>query len=541
MPSDLAGPLFFDMATSAAAAGKVLLAVARGKPVPDGWVIDADGRPTTDPRKLRQGGALLPLGGAEGYKGYGLAAIVEIFSGLLTGLGFGIEPTGRHNDGCFIAVFKVSAFRDLATFRREVTEFAHYLKETPPAEGFERVYYPGEVEWEREQERRANGIPIEDATWEVITKLANETRLRGGSGPVIGRNLRRLEDARFLTGEGRYIDDITLHGMLHAVVVRSPHAHADIETIDTNAARGMAGVRGVFTAADLAPDRLGSIPCTATVATLEPMIVPARPALAADRVRHVGEPVAFVVADSLAAAREAAEQVVVAYGSLPAVTDGMAAIQPGAPLLWPEMAGNVSYRFQKGDRAAVDAAFAQAGHVTSIELVNNRVIIAAMETRGAIGVVEDGVLHLMLSGAGVHGIRDALADIFHVPRPSVRVSAPDVGGGFGIKNAVYPEHILLLWAARRLNAPVKWIADRAEDFASTAQGRDNHTRGRLALDKDGRLPCDAGGERGQSGGLRYRLWAGHIDECALHRDGGSVRRAGRLHGRARGGDQHTAD
>jgi LDH2 family malate/lactate/ureidoglycolate dehydrogenase len=174
VPSDLDGPLFLDMATSGAAAGKVLLAVARGKPIPEGWIIDAEGRPTTDPRKLRQGGALLPLGGDEGYKGYGLAAMVEIFSGLLTGLGFGIDPQGRHNDGCFIAVFNVAAFRDLATFKREVAEFAAYLKDTPPAEGFDRVYYPGEIEYEREQERRRTGIPIEDATWEVLRKLAAE-------------------------------------------------------------------------------------------------------------------------------------------------------------------------------------------------------------------------------------------------------------------------------------------------------------------------------------------------------------------------------
>src|SRR5271170_6987462 len=174
IPSNLEGPLFFDMATSAAAAGKINVATARGEQVPAGWLIDADGKPSTDPRVLRQGGALLPVGGTEGYKGYGLATIVEIFSGLLTGLGFGIEPTGRHNDGCFIAVFKVSAFRDLGTFRKEVTEFAQYLKATPPAAGFDRVYYPGEVEWEREQERRASGIPIEDATWEVLRKLAVE-------------------------------------------------------------------------------------------------------------------------------------------------------------------------------------------------------------------------------------------------------------------------------------------------------------------------------------------------------------------------------
>ena len=304
---------------------------------------------------------------------------------------------------------------------------------------------------------------------------------------MIGRSLRRLEDERFLTGAGRYIDDIILPGMLHAVVVRSTHAHADIASIDTSAASSMPGVRGIFTAADLAPDHLGSIPCTATVATMEPMILPPRPALAADRVRHIGEPVAFVVADSAAAARDAAEQVMVDYESLPAVIDPVAAMKPGATALWQEMPNNISYRFQKGDRAVTEAAFAQAAHVTSIELINNRLTIASMETRGAIATIEQGVMHLMLSGAGVHGIRDALADIFHVPPSSIRVSAPDVGGGFGIKNAVYPELILLLWAARRIGAPIKWVSDRAEDFASTSQGRDNHTRGRLALDSNGRF------------------------------------------------------
>ena len=174
VPSDLEGPLFFDMATSAAAAGKITVALARGKEVPAGWLIDAEGRPTNDPAQLRKGGALLPLGGSEGYKGYGLAAMVEIFSGLLTGLGFGIDPSGRHNDGCFIAVFNVAAFRDLPTFRREVRDFAEYLKATPPGQGFDRVYYPGEIEFERERERRATGIPIEDATWAALGKLAGE-------------------------------------------------------------------------------------------------------------------------------------------------------------------------------------------------------------------------------------------------------------------------------------------------------------------------------------------------------------------------------
>ena len=186
IPSNLDGPLFFDMATSAAAAGKINVATARGEQVPAGWLIDKDGKPSTDPRVLRQGGALLPLGGAEGYKGYGLAAIVEIFSGLLTGLGFGVEPTGRHNDGCFIAVFNVAAFRNLEVFKREVTEFAQYLKATPPAEGFTEVLYPGEIEYRREQERRKNGISVEDATWKKLQDLARVTASPTSWGCEIG-------------------------------------------------------------------------------------------------------------------------------------------------------------------------------------------------------------------------------------------------------------------------------------------------------------------------------------------------------------------
>ncbi|HEX4369690.1 MAG TPA: Ldh family oxidoreductase [Rhodopila sp.] len=172
IPSNLDGPFVFDMATSAAAAGKINVATARGEQVPTGWLIDAEGRPSTDPKVLKAGGALLPLGGAEGYKGTGLAAIVEIMSGLLTGLGFGVEPSGRHNDGCFIAVFNVAAFRDLAVFKQEVTEFAQYLKATPLAQGFTEVFYPGEVEYKKEQDRRKNGILIEDATWAKVVDLA---------------------------------------------------------------------------------------------------------------------------------------------------------------------------------------------------------------------------------------------------------------------------------------------------------------------------------------------------------------------------------
>ena len=174
VPSDLDGPLYFDLSTAAAAAGKVKLAQARGETVPPGWVIDAEGRPTTDPSVLGQGGALLPLGGDVGFKGYALASMVEILSALLTGLGFGVEPTGKHNDGCFIAAFKVEAFRPLATFKREVAEFAQYLTETPPAEGFERVYYPGEVEHLRRVDRLRDGIEIEDATWNKLLALGEK-------------------------------------------------------------------------------------------------------------------------------------------------------------------------------------------------------------------------------------------------------------------------------------------------------------------------------------------------------------------------------
>ena len=175
VPSNLEGPLFLDMATSAVAAGKISLAIARGQSIPEGWIVDGQGKATTDPKKFKPDGALLPLGGSEGYKGYGLASMVEIFAGLLTGLGYGIEPTGRHNDGCFMAVFNVAAFRDLSVFKQEVTEFAHYLKSTPPAEGFSQVYYPGEIEHLKEVERKRDGIPVEDSTWAALKKLADET------------------------------------------------------------------------------------------------------------------------------------------------------------------------------------------------------------------------------------------------------------------------------------------------------------------------------------------------------------------------------
>ncbi len=310
------------------------------------------------------------------------------------------------------------------------------------------------------------------------------------NGNHIGRSLRRLEDRRFLAGQARYVDDINAPGQLHGIVLRSPYGHAAIEGIDTEAARAMPGVRGVFTAADLDADGVGPLPCIAQVATVAPMIVPPRHALARDRVRHVGDPVAFVVADTGDRARDAAELVAVAYRQLPAVVDAKEALAAEAPLLWDEAPGNLSYRFERGDKAAVDAAVAEAAHVVEIELVNNRLVVAPVEPRAAIGSYDAAAdcFDLLLTGQGVHSLRQQLAGaVFHMPPDRIVVRAPDVGGGFGVKNFLYPEWVLVLWAARQLGRPVKWIAERGEEFVSAAQGRDNYTRGRLALDRDGRL------------------------------------------------------
>lgn len=172
VPSDLDGPFVLDMATSGVAVGKIKLAQAKGTAIPEGWIVDKNGQPTTDPFDYDKGGVVLPLGGAEGHKGYGLSAMVEVLSALLPGLGFGVDPTGRHNDGCFLAMFNVEAFRPLAGFKAEVAEFARYLKSTPPSAGFTEVLYPGEIEWRREQERLANGIEVDEKTWKAFIALA---------------------------------------------------------------------------------------------------------------------------------------------------------------------------------------------------------------------------------------------------------------------------------------------------------------------------------------------------------------------------------
>jgi carbon-monoxide dehydrogenase large subunit len=298
----------------------------------------------------------------------------------------------------------------------------------------------------------------------------------------IGQSTRRVEDERFLTGRGTFVEDVNWPNQMFAYVVRSPHSHAVIEGIDSSGVTGAS----VFTYSDIAG--LGLMPCATAVATVAPMLVPPRPALANGRVRHVGDPVAFVVASSVSAARDAAEQVGVSYRPLPPVVDAGVALAPGAPLLWDEVPGNQSFRFVKGDPDAVRAGLAAAAHVVELNLINNRLIIAPAETRAAIGRYDNGTFHLFVTAASVHAIRDQLArNVFHVPSEQVLVSAPDVGGGFGIKNALYPEWVMLLWAARALGRPVKWVEDRAEDFVSTAQGRDNITTARLGLDADGRF------------------------------------------------------
>ena len=303
------------------------------------------------------------------------------------------------------------------------------------------------------------------------------------------RSLRRREDERFLRGAGRYVDDLPAAGHLHALFLRSPHAHAGILEVRTAEAATMPGVGGVFTGADLLADGIRPIPCAMTLPTEARLVVPPRHALASGRVRHVGEAVALVVADSAAAARDALERVVAEYDDLPAVTALGEVLAEGAPQLWPEAPGNLAFHYRRGDRAAVLAAFEAAAHTIDLDLVNNRVVAASLETRTALAEHDPatGGMRLTLSGQDVHGIRRDLAHCFGVAPEMIHVLCPDVGGGFGMKNVVHPEHVALLWAARRLGRPVRWIAERTEDFLSGAHGRDNLTRARLALDAEGRF------------------------------------------------------
>jgi len=309
--------------------------------------------------------------------------------------------------------------------------------------------------------------------------------------PLLGRSINRLEDERFVRGRGRYIADLAAPNALHGVVVRSTHAHARIVAIRVEAARQMQGVAAVLTGMELAADNIGPLPCAVThIPMTTPLVVPPCHALARDVVRFVGEPIAFVVADSAESARDAAEAVAVEYEPLPPVVSIADAVLPGATPIWPEAKGNLAFQFNRGEIGPVEAAIRSAAHVVECELVNNRVVAAPLETRGALGEFDasSGRLHLTASAAGAHMIRDLLSDsVFRIAKEKLRVSIPDVGGGFGMKNVLYPEWVLVLWAARRLGRPVKWIGDRSEDFTGSAHGRDSLVRARLALDRDGRF------------------------------------------------------
>jgi carbon-monoxide dehydrogenase large subunit len=308
----------------------------------------------------------------------------------------------------------------------------------------------------------------------------------------IGQPVRRVEDRRFLTGQGAYVGDADAKGILHAVFLRSPHPHADIVAVDTNAAAAVPGVHAVLVASDVENDGLGTIPCASRVTNRNgaPCPVPPRPLLATDRVRFVGEAIAMVVADSQQIARDASELIEVVYRTLPFNVDTARASAPDVPRLWPEVPENVCVDWEIGDRDAVEAAFQRAAHVTDIDLVNNRVVVASMEPRGAIGSYDpvDGKLTLHSTGQFVHLLRRQLAEaVFRVPLDRVRVIGTDVGGGFGMKNFLNPEYALVVWAARRLHRPVKWIEDRSEAFLADDQARDNVTTASLALDGDHRI------------------------------------------------------
>lgn len=308
---------------------------------------------------------------------------------------------------------------------------------------------------------------------------------------VIGSTPRRREDARFLTGQGRYLDDLAVPGVAHAVLLRSPHAHALIRGLDTAAARAAPGVLAVLTAAEGHADGLAAMrpPAEVNVQTGEPFPFLPQPLLAEDRVRHVGEPVALIVAETRAQALDAAELVAVDYAPLPAVTTAAAARAPGAPLLTEAVPGNTVIDWRWGDHGAVEAAFARAAHRVAIRASSPRIVTSPMEPRSVLGAWDaaTGRFTVTTSSQNIHMVRDRTATVLGVKPAEVRVIAPDVGGGFGAKNFFYAEHALIPWAARRLGRPVKWVASRTEVFLSDHQARDHESVAELAVDAEGRF------------------------------------------------------
>jgi aerobic carbon-monoxide dehydrogenase large subunit len=306
----------------------------------------------------------------------------------------------------------------------------------------------------------------------------------------IGDTPKRREDERFVTGRATYLDDYTLPGMVHAVVLRSPHAHAIIARLEEAVARAP-GVLAVLTATDAKRDGLGPLwpTAAANLKTDEPFAFMPQPLLASDKVRYVGEPVALIIAESHNLALHAADLVAVDYAPLAAVSTPAAARAPGAPQIALEAPGNLCFDWQTGDAAAVAAAFASATHVVSLSVNNHRIVTNPMEPRGVVATYDAGQdrFTLHVSSQNIHAIRDHVARALGTSSSAVRFVAPDVGGNFGAKNFVYAEYVLMAWAAKVTGRPVKWIATRSEVFLSDHQARDQQAEATLALDAGGRI------------------------------------------------------
>ena len=309
---------------------------------------------------------------------------------------------------------------------------------------------------------------------------------------AVGQSARRVEDPRLLQGLGRYSDDVSLARQAYAVVLRSPHAHARIGALDASEAAKAPGVLTVLTGADLVADGLGDLPSDGTRKRPDGSAAFAtpRPALARERVRHVGDPVALVVAETSEQALDAAELVRIEYEPLAAIAATADAARPGAPAVWDQVPDNVAFVWEAGNREAVARGFEGAAHVTHLDYVVTRVAAAPMEPRAAVGEYDrrTGRYTLHTGIQGPHLLRTLLAErVFKVPQSHLRVVTGEVGGSFGMRSGLYPEHVLVLWAAKRLGRPVKWTSDRREGFLSDEHGRDNVSTAELALDRDGKF------------------------------------------------------
>ncbi|MBT7612489.1 MAG: xanthine dehydrogenase family protein molybdopterin-binding subunit, partial [Rhodospirillaceae bacterium] len=307
----------------------------------------------------------------------------------------------------------------------------------------------------------------------------------------IGQPNLRTEDPRLVRGMGRYADDVNLVGQLYGVALRSPHAYAEVKDIDSSAARAAPGVRLVLTAADLAADGVGPMPERALLDNRDGtrMLEIPHPVLVGDRVRHVGDPVAFVVAETAAQARDAAELIEVDYEPLDPAIGTAEALEPGAPQIWAQVPGNLILDWEIGNAASTAKALAEAAHIVELKVDNNRVVVAPMEPRAALGDYDsvDNSFTLHVCSQGTHKLAAPLATCLNVTPGSLRVLTGDVGGAFGMKNFLFHEYVLVLAAARRLRCPVKWTADRSESFVSDLQGRDRVMTGRMAFDADHRI------------------------------------------------------